>query len=374
MSWLTQLIGVGLVLLAIIDIFMTVLYPRSGKGWLSVPLSQAIWMLFRRLANLPPWKGTSNGDRILTFCGPVLLVTIVMMWIGLLLYGFAFIFWAALGQEIQNSEGATPRTLTTALYYSGYSLTTVGFGDLVPTTDSYRLLTILESALGFSVFTLTITYLVAVYGALRQRNIFALGLYHGTAHLENAAELLARLGICGSFNNSRQDIAQMSSNGLMLLESHHAYPVLPYFRFKEAYYALARIALIMMDTATLLKSALNQEAYRSLLNSPAVAELEHGGQHLLVELINTLSLQRKLPLKGQPDTVLRAWYYQAIERLNQEGIATVSDLEAGAELYISLRRQWEPYVLALADYMAYDWCEIAPAECGYYKYSEGYKT
>lgn len=59
-------------------------------------------------------------------------------------------------------------------YYSGYSLTTLGTGDIVPKTATYRLLTVLEAVLGFSTFTRTLTYFLSVYSALRQRNVFAL--------------------------------------------------------------------------------------------------------------------------------------------------------------------------------------------------------
>ncbi|MBD2465144.1 two pore domain potassium channel family protein [Oscillatoria sp. FACHB-1407] len=362
MGWFTQLIGLGLVILALIDVFLSVLYPRSGKGWLSVPLSRGIWKLFGFMADLPRWKRQKTRDRILSYAGPTVLVIVIAVWVLLLLFGFALMVWVALGSAIQSSNGPTPTDFITAFYYSGYTLTTSGFGDLVPQTNSYRLLAIIESALGFSIFTLTITYLLSVYSALTQRNVFALSLHHQTARAANAAELLARLGADGDFQNSRQDIAQIAVNALMLLESHHAYPVLHYFRFQRPYYAMARIALLTMDTATLIRSALDEKQYRSLVNSTAVAALGDGGQHLLTELSNSFLPNCDRTRQQQPDSVLRQWYYQAIDRLQLEGIATPADLDAGAELYITLRRQWEPYVMAMAAQLKYDWSDIAPAE------------
>jgi hypothetical protein len=365
MGLITQAIGIGMVLLALIDIYLTVLYPRSGHSVVSRPLSKGLWYIFRQVARSIPWKRwkiyPDCDRRFLSFCGPTLLVLIVTVWVCLLLSGFACLFWVTLGAGIQASDGQTPTDFTAAFYYSGYMLTTLGIGDLVPKTDLYRFLAIVEAALGFSIFTLTITYLLAVYTALSQRNIFAMNLHYQSAQTGDAIELLARHGAGGDFNQARQDISNMATNLLTLLESHHAYPVVHYFRFKENHYALARIGLIAMETATLIRSALNQEKYRSLIYSTAVAELSDGGQHLLEELSQTF-LPKQKNYNGQQESVLQQRFYQAVKRLNAEGIETVDDLQSGAALYISLRRQWEPYVMALADYMAYHWHDIAQAE------------
>jgi hypothetical protein len=56
----------------------------------------------------------------------------------------------------------------------------------------------------------------------------------------------------------------------------------------------------------------------------------------------------------------RAHYEQAVEKLRAEGIAV--DVDAGADKYVALRREWEAYVVAFADYMLYDWDEVATQE------------
>ncbi len=70
MGWLAQVIGTGLVLLAIADIYMTVLYPRGDKGIVSLPLSRGLWQLFRLIAGATP----RNRNSILSYMGPTLLV------------------------------------------------------------------------------------------------------------------------------------------------------------------------------------------------------------------------------------------------------------------------------------------------------------
>lgn len=358
MNWLVQAIGTGLVLLALADIFLTVLYPRSGKGVISTRLSKGMWQLFRFIARASFW----DRNRLLSYCGPILLVTIVLVWILLLIIGFACIFWPALGFGIQTSQGETQTDFGTALYYSGYMFTTLGVGNLVPETTAYRLLAILEAAVGFSTFTLTLTYFLSVYSALTRRNAFALSLQYRSASQANAAEMLARLGAHGDFSGARQEIANIATELLNLLELHHSYPVLHYFRFEQPFYSLARITLLSLDTAALTCSALDEEQYVSLIRSAAISELGDGGQLLLIQLSDTFLPRRLSSGKRQSAQVWRVWYYRAVDRLQAEGIAHRLDLQAGAEQYIALRQKWNPYVAAFADYMAYDWQEIAPAE------------
>lgn len=102
MGWLAQVVGAGLVLLAIADIYLTVLYPRGGRGVVSVPLSRKIWQIFRLSASFIPKRSLDAQrlrvrDRLLSYMGPTLLVTTVAMWISLLILGFALIFWPAFG-------------------------------------------------------------------------------------------------------------------------------------------------------------------------------------------------------------------------------------------------------------------------------------
>ena len=57
----------------------------------------------------------------------------------------------------------------------------------------------------------------------------------------------------------------------------------------------------------------------------------------------------------------RTRYFAALQRLRQAGLPLVADEEAGAELYVKLRRRWDPLIAALAPAMAYSMDEIDPA-------------
>lgn len=116
-----------------------------------------------------------------------------------------------------------------------------------------------------------------------------------------------------------------------------------------------------MDTATLIRTALSPEKYRSLVHSAAVKELEESGMHFLHELSESFLPKKRHSDKAEVE-VWRDRYYRAIKRLQAEGIETVMDTETGAELYICLRRKWNCYIVELAMYMGYDWNAIAPSD------------
>ena len=355
MLLLWQILGVLITIIAFVDVYLTVLYPRTGKSVVSLKLSKLLWEVFRWISR------TTGSKNILTYCGPTLLVAIALLWICLFTFGFALLIWPALGNGIQAGSGKTPTDFGTALYYSGFSLTTLGVGDLVPKTTFWRLVTIVEAAVGFSVFTATLTYLLSVYNSLTRRNVFALSLCHRAGCKANAADLLSGFKGFGKFELAAQDISNIARDLLFMLESHHAYPILHYFRFQAPHYSLARIALISLDLATLIKTALRDPTYQSLISSAAVKELESGGLNLLYQLSDSF-LDSAKETDVSEKTAWRQWYFNATGILQHNGIETVLDRETGADNYVAERNRWNKQVSAFARYMDFSWGEIAPDE------------
>jgi hypothetical protein len=358
MQLLGQMIGTLFVLTALADIYLTILHPRAESSLLSLLVARGVWQIFRVAA--PNQKKVR--DRFLSYCGSTIVVAIITTWVLLLLIGFALIAWPSLGTTIQAEQGETPTDFAAAIYYSGFSLATLGTGDLTPQTAASRLLMVLESILGFSVFTLTLSYVSSIYSNLTSRNTFALSLHHRTANTADSTKLLARLAADNDISTLHQNISEMAQSLVSLLESNNSYPVLLYFRYRQAYYALPRVTYLAIDTATLIKSALDQEQYRSITNSSGAAELWFGGLHLLEELCQTLIPKIWVPSQDADESQWRQHYYRALERLKAEGIKTVSDPEAGADSYIEMRHQWSPYLAKLVKYMNYDPKHIFLAE------------
>jgi hypothetical protein len=355
-------VGVILIAVVLLDVFLTVLYTRIGTGIISHRLACLLWRLFRAAADpFPRWQ-----NKLLAFCGPIILVCLLAVWAFGLMCGGALISMPKLGTSVASSNGPTPTGFTTALYVAGDSLTTVGTSDLSPRTPAFRLFYAFMSLIGICVFTLTVTYLLEIYNSLQRRNIFALKLHVATAETGDAAELLAGLGANGRFDVGYTHLAEMSAEMVEFKEAHHFYSALFYFRFAEPHYAVSRLALVTLDSISLVKSALDDEEFAWLKESAAVAQLWRASMHLLT-LLSESFLPQGLPDPNDhpPDEyTLDHWrrrHQAALHRFRQAGIRTIADERIGVENYIALRSRWDRFITALAEHMAHDMETIDPA-------------
>jgi hypothetical protein len=364
MLWLAPILGVGIITFAMADIFLTVLYARSGIAFLGERLVPFTWRVARLFGGLVP----PARERILSFAGPIGILITLGTWIVMLLLGFALVIWPRLGTSFHNSTGApTPPTgFITAMYVSGGYLTTCGAADLTPATSSFRLLAIVESIFGMSVITGVLTFLVEVYDALRSRNAFALKLHHSTGSTGDAALLIAGLGPGGDFEGARSELAEIGAELERMYESHHFHSALLYFRFHQPHYALSRIMAVSMDTVTLIKTALDDERYAHLKQSRPVTQMWWAGTHLLSHLARVFLPKPHQSPGSPPDAQTeqrwRRRYRAALGQLRSAGIPLVRDEQAGADAYVALRQQWDAYVVAFAMYMAHSATDAEPGD------------
>src|SRR5688572_15120952 len=106
-----QLAGGAVVLLALLDIFLTVLCARSGIAIISERVGRGAWAVCRAFVHAVP----RVRRVVLSYAGPSILILIVVTWIVMLLVGFALIVWPALGTGIVSTRGPTPDDFITAV-------------------------------------------------------------------------------------------------------------------------------------------------------------------------------------------------------------------------------------------------------------------
>jgi hypothetical protein len=333
----------GIVLaVTLLDVFLTVLYARAGTGLLAPRLTRGVWRLFRGLSG-----GRHAG--VLSYCGPVQVVALVMMWGVLLALGAGLVIHPALGAGVESSSGATDTDFITALFVGGSSMSIVGASDYGPTSAGYKLLFLFDSLVGMAVTSLSLTYVMQVYTALRSRNTLGLTLHAQTGETGDAAELLARWAPRGRFDGAYDHVSSLAGDVAAIKETHHFYPVLFYFRFKEAFYAPSRVLLIALDAAALIRTALDPRELGWLAQSAALVELECVSALLLRTLDECFPVRLPPSMDGrQAHGRWRLRYAQALVRLREAGIPIRADSEAGADEYVKLRATWEPSIEALA--------------------------
>lgn len=335
----------------LLDVFLTVLYARIGTGLIAERAAHVIWITFRRVAAM---AGARRGA-VLSFCGPIILLLYVLFWaIGLTL-GAGLIIHPGLGTGVQAGNGPTPTDFPAALYAGGSSMAIVGASDFRPMSDGYRLVYLVNSLVGMSVTSLVLTYVMQVYGALRQRNALGLQLHILSGETSDAGELLARLGPRGQFSAGYSHLINLGDAMTAMKETHHFYPVLFYFRFEQPYYSVSAQAHLALDTASLIRSSLAGEDAAWLKEAAAVETLWRVSQMLVVTL-ETAFLEGDPPFVEAVDPGERQrWrdhWELAVSRVAEGGIAVARDEDA-CRAYLDLRAQWWPHIARLAPAMAY---------------------
>jgi len=353
---LERVSGVLVMGIVLLDVFLTVLYARIGTGLIAERAAHLTWITLRNAADA---AGSRSGT-VLSFCGPVILLLYVLLWAVGLTLGAGLIIHPALGTGVQASSGPTPPDLVTALYAGGSSMAIVGASDFKPTTDAYRVLYLVNSLIGMSVTSLVLTYVMQVYGALRQRNALGLQLHVLSGETSDAGALLARLGPRGQFSAGYSHLVALGDAMAAMKETHHFYPVLFYFRFQQPYYAVSAQAHLVLDTVSLIRSTLADEETAWLKEAAAVEALWRVAQKLVVTLETTF-------LPGAPPGATdadsedrqrwRAHWERASSRLAGDGIS-VTQADTAAQAYLNLRAQWSPHIARLAPAMAYRSAEI----------------
>jgi hypothetical protein len=358
MDWVEPLAGGIVLAIVLLDVFLTVLYARAGTGLLAPRLARGVWRIFRGLAG-------GRHARILSYCGPAQLVALVLMWGVLLALGAGLVIHPALGTAVKSSSGATDTDFVTALFVGGSSMSIVGASDYGPTTPGYKLVFLFNSLVGMSVTSLTLTYLMQVYAALRSRNTLGLIMQTQSGETGDAAELIVRWGPGGRFEGGYNNLSTMAGEVAAIKETHHFYPVLFYFRFEEPYYAASRILLVGLDAAALIRTALDPRELDWLQRSAALDELERASCLLLRTFGENFPVHHRPSADGTESRERgRLRYERALLRLRDAGVPTRADPEAGAREYVDARASWAPRIEAVAPALGYRMEEVDTAGYG----------
>jgi hypothetical protein len=354
-----QVLGAALMVLALVDVFMTVLYARAHGGMIAHAVSNAVWRGFRGVARL----AGRHEAAVLSLCGPAVLVMLLLAWALVLTVGAALIMWPELGVGVRASAGETPRDFITAMFAAGNSLSIVGSGGFEPHTTAMRAVCLFNSIAGASVLSLTLTYLMQVYNALLRRNSLALTLHLLSGESDDAAELICGLGPRGDFSTGATTLADLSSELALIKEMHHLYPVLFYFRFREPFYAVSALTATSLDTASLIRSALDEDRHGVLKASGSLRQLERSAI-MLVQTLERTFLTDEPPGAEAPDEATRAaWrrrFDRAMFKLRRAGISVNADQNAAFETYVDLRSRWNSVVMSLVPAMGYEGAQVDP--------------
>jgi hypothetical protein len=176
--------GILLVGIALRDVFETIFHPQ-GRGLVSQSLIRCSWRGIRRPA---------RGDhQVLSLAGPLAFVMVLATWGALTIVGFALIFWPHAPEGFVHAEGVQAGGgFDDALYLSMVNLTSLGYGDIVPSGELLRFVGPLETLIGLGLLTAGISWILLLYRGLADNR----SLSHEISLLSDA-EGSTEIGVAG---------------------------------------------------------------------------------------------------------------------------------------------------------------------------------
>ena len=354
-------IGTGLLALVGYDVYATILHSRARAGPIGHNLNRRIWWLARKLAFR---LDRPRRHRVLNAVGPLLLPALVATLIVLLMLGYALIYWPHMPGSFNVDEKARTPSWIEAFYFSGITLTTLGYGDIAPRSTSMRLVALSEASAGFAFVSLAVTYLLTVTNALERKRTVALSFYHQAEQGADAAGFLIHHFRRGEFQGLENLFATAARDLQSLLESHVEHPVIHYFHPVEVHKSLPRILFLVLEIRSIMKCCLDRESYAAIRTHPEAETLEETARYVLNQLSVFLHLRvgtaDELP-DETPEIEFPRWFRrfdETMRRFAAVGGRTQPDGAASRRRYVQNRLAWEQQLGAFAAHAGYDWEEI----------------
>ena len=328
------LLILGLVLLGIVtsDVLVTTLTVRGG-GFLTNRFSSWLWHSATKAHRF------YTNHRLLVAIGLVLILGMVVIWYFLTWVSWSLIF-CSFQNAVVNASDKEPASIWGRIYFTAYTLTTLGRGDYQPQTTSWHLLTGLAAANGFFLVTLSIAYLFPIISALTQKRILAryISSLGGTAD-----DILAKAWNGKDFGNLDQHLISLAPMIVGLGEKHLAYPVLHYFHSRERSRCLTLSIAAFDEALTVLQYAIPANY------QPDPASLIPA-RRACAAFLQTLKSAYLEPSDREPPLT-------PLELIRNQGIPTVSDCQfLQATSHINRRRR---LLLSLVTSDGWSWDAVA---------------
>lgn len=338
MRWAYGIAGVFLLSLVLWDAFETIVMPRraSSRVRLTRYFYRATWFPFR--ASARKVRAGSRREGYLSLYGPLSLVFLLVTWAAVLVIGFGLLQYAN-GSAIRlGNESAS---LSLDLYMSGTSFFTLGLGDAVPLGTMARVLSVIESGVGFGFLAVVIGYFPVLYQAFSRRE-YAISLLDARAGSPPTAyELMRRHAGDGGREALERLLYDWEQWSAELLETHLSYPILAFYRSQHTNQSWLAALTAVLDTSALVMVGVQGACARQARLTFAMA------RHAVVDLAQLFTVS---PRDATEDRLPPEELQRLRSMLAEVGLQLPEGEEGTARLS-ELRRLYEPYVSLLSRYL-----------------------
>lgn len=318
---------------AVVDMIATALRVDRRGGIVTRALSRLLWRGFRgggakRHAGPPPSTGI------------IITLGVMATWVVLAVAGWYLLFLSA-PDGVVHATSFRPAGAGSRLYFTLYTMSTLGLGDYVPSGVPWQIASGIASGFGFGMATLLITYLTGVVGAVSAKRELARAIW---ALGRSPQQIVQRSWNGREFTMLGEHLMSLLPQLHRVVEQLEANPLIAYFRSSKL--ATAEVpAVAMLHEAMLIVDAAD-EGLRlpSLVTEPVHAAMD--------------AFLHALPGASRDPRELDTPEWPRIETLRQSGIPVRSWDEASPREEALFRRR---RMGALMHHQGWAWQDFDPA-------------
>lgn len=326
------LVGSALVVFALVSAVKTFVLPRGINVW----LTRVVFHWVQRLLQLRTSKAPTyeERDRVMAAMAPTGLLLLPLVFLALVLLGYACLFWAL-------DPGLDGLSLFAALKLSGSSLLTLGYASV--DTGWHKVLEFSEAMIGLILVALLIAYLPTMYAAFTKREA-AVALLEGRAGSPpTAAEMISRSYRTGELETLRDLWLEWQQWFAELEESHTSLAPLAFFRSPQPERSWVTASGTVLDTAALMLALVDVPP------EPQAAFCIRQGYLALRRIADFFAIPYDPdPAPDDPVSINRAEFEEVCRRLAAEGVPLKADREGAWRDFAGWRVNYDAVLLRLA--------------------------
>ena len=211
-------LGLIVLLITSADLVNTSISVR-GAGYMSRRISIFIWNMLLRITR------KTGKQKVLEFGGLFILLSIIINWL-ILIWFSATLMFVSQTDSLKNVETNTSTTIASKIFYTGYTLSTLGLGDIEPNGAFWEILTSILSFLGLVLISIAITFLIPVVTAeIEKRKV---SVYITTLGC-STEEILTNYWNGADFKDLEQPFLNLTNMIILHAQNHKVYSVLHFF-------------------------------------------------------------------------------------------------------------------------------------------------
>jgi Ion channel len=246
MPWYLGLVGAAVGLFALHDIACTTLSVATS-GLASMLVVRCYHRAALRLNHKPAMQWFVHS------VGELTLLTSIGVWFLCIWTAWMLIFAADIGGIVNASTGAAASAVD-LMYYSGYTITTLGLGDYRAATHVYKVLTVVASATGFFLLTAGATFVLSVSSAVTQHRLFA-GSVRALAPLP-----LSTVAGCKSISSTDSLLQATATQLILCAQTLLCFPQSTNYCFKNSNDCSLSLTAAVLCETVLLADSVSAEA------------------------------------------------------------------------------------------------------------------